>query len=184
MFDLDQFVEDCKAAVRQDPTHKTVQELTARAVANPEQVLPVMGEPKRAEARTIYRSPTLTILALAWGPHQTIMPHNHDMWAVIGMYGGREDNIFWRRLPDCQDGRIEAAGARSLSARDCVPLGRDVIHSVLNPSMKLNAAFHIYGGDFFDAHRSEWDTDQLTEREMDIQAAVRSFEEANRRLGL
>jgi len=26
----------------------------------------------------------------------TIMPHNHRMWAVIGIYTGREDNIFWR----------------------------------------------------------------------------------------
>ena len=26
----------------------------------------------------------------------TIMPHNHQMWAVIGVYTGREDNIFWR----------------------------------------------------------------------------------------
>lgn len=184
MFDLDQFVEDCKAAVKDDPTHKTVHELTSRAVANPEEVLRVMGEPKRAGAQTVYRSPTLTILNLAWGPHQMIMPHNHDMWAVIGMYGGREDNVFWRRLPDCADGKIEAAGAKSLAAKDCVPLGRDVIHSVVNPSMKLNAAFHIYGGDFFDAHRSEWDTDELTEREMDIQASMRAFEEANKRLGL
>jgi len=26
----------------------------------------------------------------------TIMPDNHRMWAVIGIYTGREDNIFWR----------------------------------------------------------------------------------------
>lgn len=183
MFDLDQFVEDCKAAVKEDPTHKTVHELTARAVANPEQVLRVMGEPQRAEAKTIYRSPTLTILALAWGPHQMIMPHDHDMWAVIGMYGGREDNIFWRKCPD-QPNKVEAAGARSLSAKDCTPMGRDIVHSVINPTMKLNAAFHIYGGDFFDADRHEWDPMELTERPMDIQASMRAFEEANKRLGL
>jgi predicted metal-dependent enzyme (double-stranded beta helix superfamily) len=28
----------------------------------------------------------------------TIMPHDHRMWAVIGVYTGREDNIFWRRV--------------------------------------------------------------------------------------
>jgi predicted metal-dependent enzyme (double-stranded beta helix superfamily) len=45
------------------------------------------------------------------------------MWAVIGVYTGREDNIFWRRLPDAKDGRVEAAGARALSVGDAAPLG-------------------------------------------------------------
>jgi predicted metal-dependent enzyme (double-stranded beta helix superfamily) len=27
----------------------------------------------------------------------SIMPHNHTMWAVIGIYSGVEDNIFGRR---------------------------------------------------------------------------------------
>ena len=45
------------------------------------------------------------------------MPHDHRMWAVIGVYTGREDNIFWRHVPDAQGGLIEAAGAKSLSER-------------------------------------------------------------------
>jgi hypothetical protein len=28
----------------------------------------------------------------------TVMPHNHNMWAIIGIYTGREDNILWRRI--------------------------------------------------------------------------------------
>ena len=42
----------------------------------------------------------------------TIMPHNHEMWAVIGIYTGREDNMFWRRVEGAPDGHIEAAGAK------------------------------------------------------------------------
>jgi predicted metal-dependent enzyme (double-stranded beta helix superfamily) len=38
----------------------------------------------------------------------SVMPHNHEMWAVIGIYTGREDNILWRRLPADVHGRIEA----------------------------------------------------------------------------
>ena len=44
----------------------------------------------------------------------TIWPHNHQMWAVIGIYSGREDNIFWRRLPK---GKVEAAAARALAKK-------------------------------------------------------------------
>jgi len=109
----------------------------------------------------------------------TIPPHNHHMWAVIGIYTGREDNIFWRRLPD---GRVEAAGAQSLGERDAVPLGRDIIHSVTNPIPRLTGAIHVYGGDFFAMQRSEWDPEALTESPYDVAKTVRLFEESNARL--
>ena len=39
------------------------------------------------------------------------MPHNHQMWAVIGIYigiyTGREDNIFWRRVPGGHGGKLQ-----------------------------------------------------------------------------
>jgi len=109
----------------------------------------------------------------------TIAPHNHHMWAVIGIYTGREDNIFWRRLPD---GRVEAAGAQSLSERDAVPLGRDIIHSVTNPVARLSGAIHVYGGDFFATPRSEWDPETLTEHPFDSARTLQYFDEANRSL--
>ena len=111
----------------------------------------------------------------------TIMPHNHRMWAVIGIYTGREDNIFWRRLTAAEGARIEAAGAKSLGERDAEPLGRDVIHSVTNPLPRLTGAIHVYGGDFYAAARSEWDPETLTERPHDRDRIVRLFEAANAR---
>jgi predicted metal-dependent enzyme (double-stranded beta helix superfamily) len=109
----------------------------------------------------------------------TIMPHNHQMWAVIGMYTGREDNIFWRRLPGCTDGKVEAAGARALCAKDAEPLGPNIIHSVTNPIPRLTGAIHVYGGDFFGAERSEWDPESLLEQRYDVEKNMRLFEEAN-----
>ena len=47
----------------------------------------------------------------------TIIPHNHLMWAMIGVYTGREDNIFWRRAQEDAGARVEAAGAKSLGER-------------------------------------------------------------------
>ena len=80
---------------------------------------------------------------------------------------GREDNIYWRRIKDEKNGLIEAAGARALVAGDVVPLGKDIIHSVTNPIMKLSGAIHVYGGDFFEIERSEWDPEKLHERPYD-----------------
>ena len=105
------------------------------------------------------------------------MPHNHRMWAVIGIYTGREDNIFWRRVAGASDGKIEAAGARALSDRDAVPLGQDIILSVLNPINRLTGAIHVYGGDFFALARSEWDSERLVEQPFDVEKTLALFEE-------
>ena len=33
----------------------------------------------------------LTILNVVWTPGMAVYPQDHRMWAVIGLYGGRED---------------------------------------------------------------------------------------------
>jgi predicted metal-dependent enzyme (double-stranded beta helix superfamily) len=182
MFSLEQFVADCRAAVKQDASHKFVREVVARAVSEPAAVLKALGEPTRGEMQTLYRSPDLTILNVIWAPWMTLLPHNHQMWAVIGIYTGREDNIFWRRVPGSTAGEVEAAGARALRERDAEPLGRDVIHSVTNPVPRLTGAIHVYGGDFYAVARSEWDPETLLERPYDMEKNIRLFEEANARL--
>ncbi len=182
MLDRERFVEDCKAAVAEDSSHKGVREVVARAVSDPAGVLAGLGEPGRAEVQRLYVSDTLTVLNVIWGPMMTLMPHNHEMWAVIGMYTGREDNIFWRRVKDDPDGRIEAAGAKAMVVKDATPLGPEIIHSVTNPIQKLTGAIHVYGGNFFEVDRSEWDPLDLSEKAYDVEKNMRLFEEANARL--
>ena len=175
--DLERFVADCRAAHAADPSHKAVREVVARAVAEPGAVLKMLGEPQRGEVQKVYHSPGLTILNVIWAPYMTIYPHNHRMWAVIGVYTGREDNIFWKR----SGAKVEAAAAQSLSVRDAVPLGPDIIHSVTNPIPRLTGAIHVYGGDFFNVERSEWDPETLLEGRYDAQKTMRHFEQANAR---
>jgi len=180
MFDLDRFVADCCSALAADKSHKLVREVVARAVSDPAAVLGALGEPTRGVLQTLHRSADLTVLNIVWPPYMTLMPHNHNMWAVIGIYTGREDNIFWRRVPKGHR-RLEAAGAKALCRGDAEPLGRDIIHSVTNPIPRLTAAIHVYGGDFFaPAGRSEWDPETFAEQRYDAERAVRRFEEANR----
>ncbi len=65
---------------------------------------------------------------------------------------------------------------------DTVALGEKVIHAVVNPLAKVTAAIHVYGGDFFETPRSEWDPETLEESPYDIEKNMRLFEEANERL--
>ncbi len=181
MFELARFIEDCKRSVAEDDSHKAVREVVARAVSEPGAVLAGLGEPEKAGVAKIHADDDLTIINVVWGPGMTIMPHNHEMWAVIGVYTGREDNIYWRRLAERDDGLIEAAGARSLGPEDCAPFGRDIIHSVTNPLPRLTGAIHVYGGQFFDVPRSEWDHATLLEGAYDVEKNMRLFDDSNAR---
>jgi len=179
MFDLEQFVADCRAALGDDESHGAIREIVARAVSEPSTVLRALGEPRRAQLQKLHQSRDLTILNVVWAPGMTLLPHDHRMWAVIGIYTGREDNIFWRRLPGSPGGKVEAVSARALCEGDTAPLGHQIIHSVTNPIPRLTGAIHVYGGDFFAVPRSEWDPETLLEQPSDGERIMRRLEEAN-----
>lgn len=174
MFDRDRFIGDCREAAR-DGGMRAVREAVARAVDDPAAVLRAMGEPTGGGLDVLYRSADLTVLNTRWPVGQIVMPHNHAMWAVIGVYAGREDNILWRRLPDDAEGRIEAGGAKSLAPRDTIAFGADAIHSVTNPVGRITCAIHVYGGDFFAVSRSEWEPQSLREVPYDMEKVLRMF---------
>lgn len=109
-FDLDAFIVDCREAITETNPARAVCELLARTVHDPAALTAVLGTPGRGELQRLYVAADLTILNVLWAPRMTLMPHNHNMWAVIGVYGGREDNIFWRPVKDDPQRRIEAAG--------------------------------------------------------------------------
>lgn len=115
-FEKEEFVSDCRAAVGP----QAVRELVARVVAETAAVLDRLGQPQRGGVDVLHRSDELTILNVIWAPAMSIMPHDHRMWAVIGVYSGREDNIFWQRMSGNQRGRIEAQRARALCEREVV----------------------------------------------------------------
>lgn len=177
MFGRDHFIQDCINAVGDGPA--AIREVVAEAVSDSVRVISELGEPEHAGITVIHRSSDLTILNFVWAPYMSLMPHNHQMFSVVGIYCGREDNVLWRRT----EATIEAAGAKSLAAGEVTMLGHDIIHSVLNPIGKMTCALHVYGGDFFNPHepRSEWDHETLIEAPWNIDKVKSLFAEAEAR---
>jgi predicted metal-dependent enzyme (double-stranded beta helix superfamily) len=175
MFDRERFVDDCLRADGQDE----IVEILARTVSDPAAVLKGMGEPTAAGLDVLHRSASLTIFGALWTPRMNLMPHDHRMWAAIGIYTGREDNILWKRA---RSGRIGAVGARALFEGDVAALPADAIHSVTNPLLRFTGGLHIYGGDFFATDRSQWDAETLEEEHSDGEVIRAMFEAENARL--
>ncbi|MEL7546475.1 MAG: cysteine dioxygenase family protein [Pseudomonadota bacterium] len=105
------------------------------------------------EFSVVYRDRDLTIMNIIWPPGVITEPHNHNSWAVIGIYQGREDNLLWQRDED----GIKPAGALTLAAGDTYAMDRNAIHTAFNPSDQMTGALHVYEGDFLETEKSEWD---------------------------
>ena len=134
----------------------------------------MLGTPRQGGLFLLHHSPELTIVNVVWTPGMAIYPHEHGMWAVIGLYGGREDNTFYRRSPS----GLVPAGGKQLAATDAMLLGHSVIHAVANPLRAFSGAIHVYGGDFFGTPRSEWTPDTLEERPFDLERARQVYADA------
>jgi predicted metal-dependent enzyme (double-stranded beta helix superfamily) len=81
----------------------------------------------------------------------------------------------YRRGPE----RIAAAGGHLLQESEVLGLGADAIHAVANPERRFTGAIHIYGGDFVNQPRSQWDPDTLLEQPYDLEEVRRLFAQAN-----
>ncbi len=177
IFERDQFIDDVKRANREG--QEAVAEVIARAVADPASVIHDLGEPRKASIQLLHRDRELSIFNIVWPPLAVLVPHDHLMWASIGVYTGREDNIIWR--PSGQT--IEAIDAASVAVKEVFSLPPDAIHSVTNPVEGYTSALHVYGGDLSAAPRSQWNPRTLDREPFDVEDGRRILQRADERFG-
>ena len=176
--EMQKFIEDCIAANKESNPQEAVKEVLAKGVSNPSAMLKIIGEPTEAGLKVFLRSKELTIFAASWTPQMNLLPHNHLMWANIGIYTGREDNIIWERT----ENGLEANDVRCLFAKDVATLNPNAIHSVTNPLQRFTGGLHIYGGDFFATERSQWDPETLDEEPSNGKIIRNIFKKANEQM--
>ncbi|HLX88761.1 MAG TPA: hypothetical protein VKR22_09960 [Acidimicrobiales bacterium] len=176
MFDVDNFVSDCAAALSESGSRRAVREVLSRAMAEPSSVACSLDH-TRAGLNILYRSPELTVLNVVWAPQMSLLPHDHRMWAAIGIYAGQEDNSFYRRQAE----GLTISGGKELRTGEVILLGDDTIHAVSNPNRQHTGAIHIYGGDFVATPRSQWDPETFEEQPYDLDGILKQFAAANSR---
>jgi predicted metal-dependent enzyme (double-stranded beta helix superfamily) len=174
MFDLDALIAECRTAVADPDPRGAIREVLVHAVSRPDDVAAALGKDEGGIS-VLYNTEALTILNVIWAPRMCLFPHDHRMWAAIGIYGGAEANTLYRRGEE----RLQSAGGRLLEVGDVFGLGADAIHSVDNPRTVFTGAIHIYGGDFVNQPRSQWDPDTLLEEPYDVEKVRERFARAN-----
>lgn len=177
MFDVDEFVESCRSALAEHSPELAVKELVADAMSRPVELETALGTPASGGITTLHRSEKLTVLNIIWPPGMALYPHDHNLWAVIGLYGGQEDNTFFTRHRS-ETGLVRA-GSKTLQSKDTIVLGKDAIHAVSNPRSVYTGAIHVYGGDFFEVARSQWASESSEEAPYSVEQAMQAFADAN-----
>ena len=177
-FSVDSFLGDIHAASADASPRHAVCDVVARAVSDPEAVERAFGPLTHGRSTVLFRSPELLVLHIVWPPEISVEPHEHNLWAVMGIYRGVEDNTFYRRR---EHGTIERHGTVRLEPRDTRIMGEDGIHAVDVPTLSPTGAIHVYGGDLLTIERSEFDSVTCEERPFDWKKSERQFREMNDR---
>jgi predicted metal-dependent enzyme (double-stranded beta helix superfamily) len=158
MFDLQEFIVSCKQFVGAPDGARRVLDLMRSVVGDAEgiksAVVPVVADERTSPIRdaSLFRSSELFVLNATLKPHFKSPPHDHRMWAVIGIYEGQENNIFYRRAAK----GLEEINRHEIRAGEAILLGPEVIHAIENPLGSSTLGLHVYGGDPVAAKRSMW----------------------------
>ena len=122
---IDEFVAQCSIAVKEDRGPAAVKEVVERAVGDRH----LLNElPLEADVKILHSAEDLTILHVVMAERPAgagrPIPHNHLMWALIGVTHGSEENEFFR-----SSGRtIEPSGR----GRGTLGLARPGFHSCVS----------------------------------------------------
>lgn len=177
MFDLSRFVDACRGALRKPDPARAVHDLMSEAISEPAAIEAALGAVQLPDGSTaqynfLHQSPELTILNVVMPGGLQSPPHNHLIWAVIGMYQGRENNVFYRR----EGGGIVESGKRNLRAPEVMTLPPDIIHGISNPLARQSCGLHVYGGSLSNPARSLWNPFTFKEEAFQV-AAMSGYEQ-------
>lgn len=178
--DVDGLIEACQSAMGEGDRAGAVRAALEEFLADPAAVIDELGQPAKGGITPLHHAPDLTVLNVVWTPGMALAPHDHLMFAAIGVYAGDEENRFYRRAepgePGVPPSRVVPSGGRVLAVGDVHLMGDDTIHSVQGNRDRYTGGIHVYAGDFFDRVRSTWDRDTL-ERDDDPRPVPAIFEE-------
>jgi predicted metal-dependent enzyme (double-stranded beta helix superfamily) len=148
-------IERCKRALETPDPQSSVEAILLDAAKDPAiaDAISSRAEFASLEDLAIHRSEALTLLAGALPPGFSAGPHNHNLWSVVGVCAGQEDNQFFERHGD----GLRQNGEASVVAPGVLSNDADVIHAICNPLGRPLLVLHAYGGDLFATPRSNWD---------------------------
>jgi predicted metal-dependent enzyme (double-stranded beta helix superfamily) len=150
VFDLDTFIAECLAAVGDQAA---VAEVVKRAISEPSALEETFTRKLNlSDLGILHYSEQLTVQHVVFPPAFRTGIHDHLTWAVIGTWGGYEDNHLFAR----QGERAVRTSVERCEPGQVLSLAVEAIHEVHAPPSMASAAIHVFGGPLFDQPRHVW----------------------------
>ena len=99
---LENIVAECRRAVESPSPQAEVLAVRDAAANDPAvgKAISALTSFQTLQDLELHRSEELTVLAGALPPGFRAAPHNHNIWSVVAVCGGQEDNQFFERDGD------------------------------------------------------------------------------------
>ena len=158
-FDLDDFVQQLRAAALENEPIKKVRELMNDAFRDPAAIAAAMPVFENDD-EILYEDDSVSIWFVRFVPGLHVPPHDHQTTATIGVYEGAEENHFYL----CEPGALVHKTSRRVGTGDVVALKPDGIHSVEAADGKPSCGIHVYLARLSTIERSlfDWETGVAT----------------------
>ena len=160
-FSFDKFVTEIRAAAVSDkPTH-AIRTLMQNALETPEALVADNPLEEGADEIMLFEDDTVSVWVCRFDPHTVVPPHEHKMNAFIGVFKGREKNLFFRNEAD----GLKYISTKIIDAGQMTSIGADGLHAVVAEGEEDCYSFHVYAGPLSKIKRSlfDWDTGQALE---------------------
>ena len=138
-FELDRFIQQLRAAARDDAAVRRVPELMTAAFRNPASIRAAMPDCENDD-EILFEDDSLSVWFVRFVPGLHVPPHDHRTTATIGVYEGAQDNHFYLR----EAGRLVHKSTRRVGPGDVIALRPDGIHSVEAAAGESSCGIHVY----------------------------------------
>ncbi len=168
---LDDFVGQCRALAHSPTAENEIAAATRDLITAPDAIkacAPSLNPTASSggDEATIFEDDTLTVMVLATPPGIDQPPHDHEMSAIIGIYGGGEVHRFYRRVES--EPAIVASGGKTIRAGETLTMGPTAIHAIAAEGDEVCYAVHTYLGRLSTVERSLFNPDTLLPEPMDL----------------
>lgn len=145
-FDVEGFVDRCRAALAGPNAPQSIAEIVRQAIAEPQALAETVrarqqARGKPAIAEVFVNDDELTAYQLAWPAGLIGPPHDHAGWAVVGVYAGAEAFNVYAARPD---GTLARTGREVVGAGTVRVLPEDLIHDIEAEGDVPSGSIHVY----------------------------------------
>jgi predicted metal-dependent enzyme (double-stranded beta helix superfamily) len=169
VFEPAEFVLACRGAARGASPHLAIEQLLRDSLRDPDEVAGAFANNISRSAPIhelmLYVDDDVTIFRVALDPHLTSIPHDHGIWAFVGIYRGEESNTFYQRSPT---GTLQKEAQRSIRPGEVLSMRPGTIHAIANPLSSATLGLHVYLGHLGAQKRSMWHPTTFPEEPFDL----------------